>query len=210
MLGSSCSFSAEPAGARRSSTTDIWIARTAEDLQSPHRFTYHMLEWAQQRGRWIVPDVGYYDEGYGKDQQWFIGGGPEFFSKHLNYTQEIYIFQEAGPAARNQRGLWLWTVFNLSYGRHFLNETVLYPTLPLNKAQGWAFDLDRSKSEWIIGQHWKVGGGDSFSCTSRCTNKPFFTITRKTRIGGEYEFWLQKVPAGAQVQLRWLLVRKEQ
>jgi len=203
------SLAAEPTSAPRAPTTNIFLARTAEDLQSPHRFTYHMFEWAQQRGRWIAPDIGYYDDGYGNDQQWFAGGGPEFFSKHVDYTQEIYVFQEAGPEARNQRGIWLWTVFNLRFGRHLLNETVFYPTLPLNKSQNWAFDLDRSKSEWTLGQHWKLGGGDSATCARTCTNRPFFATTRKTSTG-DYEFWLQRIPAGAQVQFRWLLVRKEQ
>lgn len=202
-------FSDEPAQPSHTPTADIFIARTAESLQSPHRFTYHMFEWAQQRGRWILPDIGYYDNGYGKDQQWFLGGGPEFFSKHVNYTQEFYVFQEAGPEAHNQRGLWLWTVFNLSAGKRLMNETVFYPTLPLNKAQGWAFDLDRSKTEWLVDPHWKLGGGDSASCSSACKHRPFFAVTRKTDFGGDYEFWLQRIPAGAQVQFRWQLVRKE-
>ena len=29
------------------------------------------------RGRWIFPDVGYYDTGYGKEHIWFTGAGAD-------------------------------------------------------------------------------------------------------------------------------------
>ncbi len=88
---------------------DIYVLRMGEQLQSPHVVTYRVVEWEQMRGRWILPDVGYYDTGYGKDQLWFAGGGADVIhSKHVDWAQELYVLQEAGPESRNKRFLWLW------------------------------------------------------------------------------------------------------
>jgi hypothetical protein len=42
-----------------------------------------------------------------------------------------------------------------------------------------------------VGQHWG--------------NKPFLTTTFSTKEGA-VEFWLQKIPAGAQIEIRYVLV----
>ena len=61
-------------------------------------------------------DIGYYDTGYAKNQIWFTGaGGDIFHSKHLDWEQELYVSQEAGPESTNKRSLWVWPVFDARF-----------------------------------------------------------------------------------------------
>jgi hypothetical protein len=185
--------------------------RMGEQLQSPHIVTYRVAEWEQMRGRWILPDIGYYDTGYGKDQIWFAGGGADLLhSKHVDWEQEIYALQEAGPESHNKRFLWLWPVLDFRFRPRLTAQVVPYPTLPLNRAQGWGFDVDRAKIEWAATSHWQAGVGYSggFTPSSSCQHSPFLTVTRATRVGN-FEMWLQRISGGAQVQLRYTLVHAE-
>ena len=195
----------------RRPVVNIYVLRMAEQLQSPHIVTYRVAEWEQMRGRWILPDVGYYDTGYGKDQLWFAGGGADVLhSKHVDWEQELYVLQEAGPESRNKRFLWLWPVLDFRFRPRLTGELVAYPTIPLNHAQGWGYDVDRSKIEWAGNSHWKAGVGYSGGLTtsSSCQHSPFLTVTRASR-AGNFEVWLQRISGGAQVQLRYTLVREE-
>jgi hypothetical protein len=188
---------------------NIYLARGGEQLTSPHVVTYRMFEWSQMRGKWILPDIGYYDNGNGKDQIWFAGGGADFVRrKHFTWEQEIYLTQEAGEEAHNQRSLWGWTVLDFRLKHRLSGEAVGYPTVPLDRAQGWGYDIDRAKLERAAGRHWLAGVGYAGGLCSGDTwqSKPFVTVTRKTR-AGNFEFWLQSIPGGRQVQFRYLLIR---
>lgn len=68
-------------------------------------------------------------------------------------------------------------------------------------------DVDRAKIEWLATPHWMAGAGYSggIDDARRWQNKPFMTVTRKTRAGA-FEFWLQRLPAGGQVQARYMFV----
>ena len=139
---------------------DIYVLRTAEQLQAPHVITYRVAEWAQMHGRWILPDIGYYDTGYAKNQIWFTGaGGDIFHSKHLDWEQELYVSQEAGPESTNKRSLWVWPVFDARFRPRLTGQFVAYPTIPLDRAQRSSFDVDRTKIEWAATYHWKAGAG---------------------------------------------------
>ncbi|MGA2216635.1 MAG: hypothetical protein ABSG51_01015 [Terracidiphilus sp.] len=202
---------AQPQSDTRHPVVNIYVLRAAEQLQSPHVITYRVAEWEQMRGRWILPDVGYYDSGYGKDQLWLAGGGANVLhSKHLDWDQELYILQEAGPESTNKRFLWLWPVLNFRFRPRLTAQIAPYPTLPLNRAQGWSFDIDRAKIEWAATSQWKAGAGyaGGLTASSSCLHRPFLTVTRSTR-AGSFEEWLQYIPGGAQVQLRYTLVRGE-
>jgi hypothetical protein len=195
----------------RNPVVNMYVLRMGEQLQSPHIVTYRVAEWEQMRGRWILPDVGYYDTGYGKDQIWFAGGGADVLhSKHVDWEQEIYALQEAGPESTNKRFLWLWPVLDFRFRPRLTGEFVAYPTLPLNRAQGWGYDVDRAKIEWASTSHWKAGVGyaGGFTASSTCQHSPFLTVTRLTR-AGNFEMWLQRISGGAQVQLRYTLVHEE-
>jgi hypothetical protein len=193
-------------------TSDIWVLRGSLALQSPHRAGYRLFEWAQQRGRWIAPDVGYYDDGYWGYQLWFIGAGGEVVHRpHMVWTEELYANQAAGRGTRNERSFWFWTVFDFKLRPGLTAQAVGYPTLPLNKAQDWGLDIDRAKLEWEVRPHWLIGPGyaaTTFDRDSSWENHPFVTVTRKAR-SGDYEIWFQRIPNGAQVQLRYQLVRDE-
>lgn len=188
---------------------DIYIVRSGESLQSPHVVTYKVLEWTELRGRWIFPDVGYFDNGYGKDQVWFAGAGLDVVhTRHVDWSQELYVTQEAGPDSTNKRSLWIWPVVDMHFGTRVFGQVAAYPTIPLNDAQRWGADVDRAKLEWAASTHWLVGGGYSGGICgdSSWHSNPFITATRRTR-AGNVEFWLQRITGGAQVQVRYVLVK---
>jgi hypothetical protein len=198
---------AEPA-APSQPPLSIYIVRTGEQLQAPHVLTYRLVEYAQMRGRWIYPDVGYYDAGHGDDRQWFVGAGPEMFhGERATWTQEIYFSQEMGSAAHNQRTLWIWPVLDLRFTPRLTSQTALIDTVPLNQAARWGFEVDRSKLEYALRPHWQAGAGYSASiCAGNAwQNKPFLTTTVTNRAGA-WEFWLQRMPGGGQLQVRYGLV----
>lgn len=209
LLTSSALHAAEPADPHP--VSNVLIVRTAEQLHAPHVISYRLVEWAQVRRRWIVPDVGYYDTGYGKDQLWFVGAGAEVIHRpRFTWTQELYIAQESGPESHNGRALWIWPVLDMRLRPKLVGQAVAYPTIPLNGSQRWGFDVDRAKAEWIASPHWLAGAGYSAHiCANRSwENEPFLTATRKTR-AGDFEFWLQRLPKGAQIQVRYLFVQSE-
>lgn len=190
---------------------NIYIIRTAEQLQAPHVITYRVFEWTQERGRWIVPDFGYYDTGYGKEQIWFAGAGAKLVhSRQVDWEQELYVSQEAGPDSENKRSLWIWPVVNMRFPARLSTQVAAYPTVPLNRAQRWGYDVDRAKLERTLSSKWSVGVGYAGGiCDSRTwQSKPFLTATRRSRLGN-FELWLQSIPGGSQAQVRYLLVRGE-
>jgi hypothetical protein len=184
----------------------IYIARTGQQLQAPHVPTYHMVEFAQMRGRWIFPDVGYYDGGHSNDRQWFAGAGAELYhGEHVTFSQELYVTQEEGSAARNQRAMWVWPVLDLRFTPRLTSQAVVYPTVPLDRSAQWAFDVDRAKLEYAFRPHFQAGAGYN-SCKSAgnpWVSRPFLTTTLTNRTGA-WEFWLERMPGGAQIQLRYL------
>ena len=205
LLLPACSWAAE----KGSPVANIYILRTAEQLQGPHIVTYRVFEWTQERGRWIVPDFGYFDTGYGKEQIWFAGAGAKLVhSRRVDWEQELYVSREAGPESKNRRSLWIWPVVEMRFPARLSAQIATYPTVPLNRAQRWGVDVDRAKLERALGPHWKVGAGYAGGiCDTRTwQSKPFLTTTRRTR-HGDLEVWLQSIPGGSQAQVRYLLVK---
>ncbi len=210
-----CDLSGEAGPGRESDArrpvVDIYVARAAEQIQAPHVVTYRVAEWVQMRGRWIYPDIGYYDTGYGKDQIWFAGAGGDIVrSKRIDWEQEIYISQEAGPESANKRSLGIWPVLDVRVRPRLTGELDTYPTIPLDRAQRWGWDVDRMKLEWAANSHWRGGPGYAGGlCASRSwQHEPFLTVTRTTRLGS-VEVWLERIHGGAHVQLRYYLVHEE-
>ena len=197
-----------PAAAQQP-VADIFILRSAEQLQSPHVVTYRVFEWTETRGRWIFPDFGYYDSGYGKDQIWFTGAGMDLIhTPRFDWSQEIYFSQEAGPQSTNKRSLWLWPVIDAQWSPRLHAQIAAYPVIPLDAAEHKGVDVDRAKLEWSFHSHWLAGAGYSGGKCDNPTwqNEPFLTVTRKTH-GGNFEFWLQRIHGGAQAQVRYILVK---
>jgi hypothetical protein len=187
-----------------------YVFRTGEQLQGPHVLTYRLLEYAQTRGRWTFPDMGYYDTGNLSTQLWFIGTGADVVrTRHFAWNQTIYVAQESGSAASNQRTIRLWPVLDFTLTRHLTGQAVVFPILPIDHSAKAGFGVDRAKLEVAASSHLRFGAGYNASkCTgSPIENDPFGTITVTNRAGA-WEFWLQHMAGGGQVQLRYVLVRK--
>jgi hypothetical protein len=188
----------------------IYVLRTGESLQGPHVTTYRLFEYAQQRGRWILPDVGYYDTGRLSEQLWLAGGGAELArGRHALWTEELYAVQEAGSATHNQRSLMVWTQFDFHFKPRLTGQVIVYPTVPLDRSARWGFDTDRAKLEFKLHRKLLIGPGyNSTACGGGSwQNRPFLTTTLLSR-SGNYEFWVERTPGGAQIQVRYQLVRK--
>jgi hypothetical protein len=186
--------------------TYIYIARTGMQFQAPHVWTYHLLEYAEQRGRWIIPDLGVYD--CGNYRELFIGGGPVYHhGKIATLTQELFFAQDTGAAAHGARYLWIWPVTDFQFTPRLSAEAVVVPCLPLNRAARIQYDFDRAKLEYALDRRFTLGGGYSASkyASDAWLSKPFLTTTVSSRLGA-FEFWLQKTPGGGQIQMRYQLV----
>ena len=193
-------------------TTDpvvtTYLVRTGEQFQAPHVLTYRMVEWEQQRGRWTLPDLGGYQSSGTEEKLLFFGAGVDLHpGKKALLTQEAYFVQSAGPGSRGARSFWIWPILDLNFTPRLSAEAVAYPTIPLNRAAQPGFDIDRTKVEFMARPKLTVGAGYS---SSKCQgnawqNKPFLTATVLTR-PGSFEFWLQRIPGGGQLQMRYKLV----
>lgn len=209
---STCAAQSGDAHPNRLPVTDVVVLRTALATQQPFRTNYRLIEWNQQRGRWLLPDIGYYDNGYFGHQLWFGGGGAELLHRpHMVWTEELYANQAAGKGTHNERMFWFWTVFDFKLRPGLTAQLVGYPTLPLNHAQDWGMDIDRGKLEWEFKHGWKIGPGyaaTSFTDQGAWESRPFLTMTHNSG-HNTYEVWAEKIAGGAQIQLRYMLVRDE-
>jgi hypothetical protein len=199
---------AAPAGdAADTPTKSFFMARTGESLGEPYVAKIHYLEFFQVRGKWIVPDVGYVDFGHGNYREFFIGGGRTLYeSRYASWDQELLYVQAAGSAAGSAKYLQPWSMLRVHFTPKFSNETVYFAYLPLNTAAGIHQVLERCKFEYAVKKHWKIGAGyaGGYVPGGPWLNKPLVTTTVSTKAGA-FEVWLQKIPGGAQVELRYAL-----
>jgi len=188
-------------------TQTIVVVRTGEQLQAPQVLTFRLTEFVQQRGRWILPDIGYYDTGRFNEQLWLVGGGAEIWHRrHAVWSEELYAMQEAGASTHNQRTLMVWTQLDFHLTPRLTGQAIVYPSVPLDRAARWGFDTDRAKLEYQLTRSLRIGPGySSTDCGgSSWQNRPFLTTTVSTR-SGSYEFWLERMAGGTQVQFRYQL-----
>jgi hypothetical protein len=208
-LGCTLAGSAQEAASRDEPVVTTYLLRTGEQFQAPHVLTYRMVEWEQQRGRWTYPDLGAYQASGGELKLLFVGAGVDLHpGKKALLTQEVYFMQEAGPGSRGARSLWIWPILDLNFTPRLSAEAVAYPTIPLDRASHPGFDVDRAKVEYATRLNLIVGAGYS---ASKCEgaawqNKPFLTTTFLSH-SNSFEFWLQRIPGGGQLQVRYKLVR---
>jgi hypothetical protein len=202
------SASADPRpnpGPSTPSVLSSYTARTGEQFQAPHILTYGLVEYSQQRGRWIFPDIGVYAEAHSDGQLIFAGVGGEFHpSRRATLTQIVYYSQDTD--SHHARMIWLWPVLDLRFTPRLSAEAVAYPTIPLNKAATAGFDIDRVKLEYALNRRLTVGPGYSASICDGGSwqNKPFGTTTLNTRLGS-FEFWVERIHGGGQLQMRYQL-----
>ena len=196
------------ADATSNPTTTIVLARTGVRLDEPHVGTYHYLEIIQSRGSWIYPDIGYIDFATNTYREVFVGGGRALLdNKRVTLIEEPFFDRAFGPAARGASYLMPWTMLQVRFTPKFNNETVYFLYLPLNDSARIQHVLERSKFEYALKKSLKAGigyGAYKFGDTD-WDHRPFATTTISTGAGA-FEFWLQKMPGGAQVQFRYMLV----
>jgi hypothetical protein len=189
-----------------SPVTSIFLARTGQNLQAPYTGTYHAIELFQVRGKWIYPDVGYVDCATNTYREFFMGGGRTLASgKKATLVGEGYFIQDAGPDAKNARYLWANPILDVLFAPKLAWETSYFTYIPLNHSAYFQQMIERSKLEYAIARSVTAGGGYSAyeKPGDSWKNQPFGTVTFKTR-AGSMEFWIQRMPQGAQVQARYL------
>jgi hypothetical protein len=202
------SFAQDPPPDGSKPTETLFFARTGESLIGPYTATIHYLEFLQVRNNWIVPDVGYIDFGHGNYREWYIGGGRTLVdNKYASFEQELLYVGTAGSAAGGAKYLQPWSMLRVRFTPKFTNETSYFLYLPINDAGKFHHVLERAKFEYRIQPRWKIGAGYAGVQLPGATwiNKPLLTTTISTKAGA-FEFWLQRIPGGAQVEVRYALV----
>ncbi len=190
-----------------SAATTILVGRAAMRTDSPHASTYHLAEFMQLRGGWVYPDIGYVDFGHGNYRELWIGAGRTLVaSERASFTAEMFFAQALGAAARSACYLQPWTLLSIRPTSRITSETSYFAYLPLNEPARVQHVLERSKLEYRLNRRWKLGSGYAGYKygDSPWQNKPFVTGTFSTS-AGSLEIWFQKVPSGAQIQLRMVL-----
>jgi hypothetical protein len=174
---------------------------------------YGYAEWFQIRGtkhpKWsvILPDVGmiFFDDIQGY-RELFVGAGLEVqVTKALTLDHEAYYDQATGPAAHGKAYYQPWTRVGYDFPHHVISETVAFPYIPLNGGHT-QFVLERAKLEYTGFNRFNFGGGigmfQEFGLTD-LQDKPFVTVTVKTKQYGNFEFWIQAMPGDTfQIQYR--------
>lgn len=200
-----CQDAAPDENSTPSPTTTLFFARTGQSLTEPYIGTIHYAEFLQIRNRWIYPDIGYVDFAHGNYREFFIGGGRTLIeNKFAEWEQEVEFVQATGPAAGSARYLQPWSMLRLRFVPRLSSEIVYFSYLPLNKTAGFHQVIERAKTEYRIQKHWKIGAGYAGADIpgGPWINKPFLTTTISSA-AGDFEFWLQKIPSGAQIELRY-------
>jgi hypothetical protein len=189
-------------------TKTFFMARTGESLSRPYIGTIHYLEFFQIRKKWIYPDIGFVDFAHGNYHEFFIGGGRTLYDgKFATWDQELLYVQATGAAAASARYLQPWSMLRVRFAPKLTNETVYFAYFPLNDSAHIHHVIERAKFEYAVKKRWKIGAGYAGVKFAGVpwVNKPFLTTTISTKAGA-FEFWLQRIPAGEQVEVRYALV----
>ena len=188
-------------------TTSFLMARTGVRTDAPLVGTYRYLEFFQARGDWVLPDFGALDFYHDTYREFFLGAGRTLYhSTAVTWVEELYFAQATGSLAQSARYLWPWTMVDVRFMSQLTGEVVYFPYVPLNRSAHFQHVLERAKVEYAPNRVWKLGAGyGAYQYRGQpWQNKPFVTTTLSTNVGS-FEFWLQKMPGGAQVQLRYQL-----
>jgi hypothetical protein len=173
--------------------------------------TYHYLELQQQRGRLIFPDFVYIDFSKSDYREAWAGAGLKTFqAKHVTLMNGGYFDAALGRAANGATYLLPWAYATYQLTQRIGGEAYYLVYLPLNNAGTTQHVLERAKLERDFG-HFKLGGGYAGyeSTSTPWQNRPFLTTTFKTARLGDFELWLQRLPANnAQLQIRYILTHR--
>ena len=115
-------------------------------------------------------------------------------------------FQVIRPVTAQALNLDL-SVLRVRFTPKLTNETVYFAYFPLNDSAHIHHVFERVKFEYALKKRWKAGvgyAGVKFPGVP-WVNKPLITTTISTRAGA-FEFWLQRIPGGEQVEIRYALI----
>jgi hypothetical protein len=190
-------------------TATIVLARWGERAESPAINTYHFAEVFQVRHRWVFPDIGYVDFGHNNYREFFAGGGYTFVQgKRVTAVGELLYEQALGPSTHGDRWLVPWTLLQYRITPKLGGEASYFAYAPLSSTAIVQHVLERSKLEYRVKSHWKIGVGyaGKKAKNNPWQNKPFLTTTFITK-EGDLEFWLQRLPRDIlQVEFRYKLI----
>lgn len=184
------------------------VARTGITTDAPHVGTYRYLQFFHTEGDWVLPDVGALDFFHSDYRELFIGAGRTLYNGNsVTWIEEVYFAQAVGSLAGRARYLWPWTLVDVRFTPRLASEVVYFPYVPLNHSAHGQHVLERAKLEFAPSKAWKFGAGyGAYQYSGQAwQNKPFVTTTATTSVGS-FELWLQKMPNGGQVQVRYQLV----
>jgi len=200
---------AQDQAAAEHKTATIVMGRWGEKAEASGINNYHFAEVFQVRRRWIYPDIGYVDFGHNNYREFFVGGGYEVLKgKHISAAAELLYEQATGPFTHNDRWLVPWTIMQFHITPRLGGEASYFAYAPLTSTAIVQHVLERSKLEYRVKSHWKIGAGYAGKKTENTPwqNKPFLTTTFITK-AGDFEFWLQRLPQNIlQIQVRYKLI----
>jgi hypothetical protein len=204
-----CAQEPAPAAVNPASPTlTFFLARTGQQLNSSFANSFHYLEFFQVRHRWIYPDIGYVDFGHSSYREFFIGGGRTIIeNKRASLDLELLYVRSFGSVSGNADYMQPFTVLRLYFTPKVTSEAEYFAYLPMNGTGHFHNVLERMKLEYAVKKPWKIGAGYAGRdiLTNQWQSRPFITTTISTKAGA-FEFWLQRIPSGAQVELRYRLV----
>lgn len=171
--------------------------------------TFHFAEmWQTHRGKYIYPDIGYFDGGrYGYWETFFGGGVVSHNSKHFTLVNIGYLDRAHGSKSDHALCFLPWTLVGYRITKRVSGETVYFPYLPLNKSARLQHVLDYSKVEYDFGKI-KLGGGyAAYQYGEKpWEHKPFLITTFKTNFAGNIQLWVQRI-AGNRIQAQVRVVK---
>jgi len=168
---------------------------------------YNYAEAYQERGAWVVPDVGYIDFGRPDTYREVFGGGgiTAYADSNFVWVQELLVDKATGRLSGGALSLISFTAMSYKLTRTLSASTVVFPYIPLNRSARKQIVLENAKMEYDLGPA-KVGAGYGAYryCNLEWQNKPFLTTTLKGGRYGDFELWLQHLPhTTGQLQLRY-------
>ena len=195
--------SAVPAQAQAPET--LLLLRTATD-----RGAYHLAEIVHERGRIIPLDVGYidFDNPTLYREMWIGGGGVPFDGPKGFLITEGLLARAFGEHANGALYFQPYFLGVYRVAPRVPFEASYFAYVPLNDAGTAQHLLERAKLEYGFARV-KVGAGYSAYKFGDVAwhHKPFITATLKAGGLGNFEVWLQRVPADQlAVQFRYAKV----
>ncbi|MBI2607937.1 MAG: hypothetical protein HYW51_03885 [Candidatus Doudnabacteria bacterium] len=171
--------------------------------------TYRLLEVYQTRGNTVAWDLGYIDFGSDVYRELYVGAGRVLTpAKRMALVAETYFVQAISPGTSERYVQpFVLGLFQLTERVSAQANYLLY--VPINKIARIQHVLDRAKLEYDFGRFKAGAGYAAYKFGDQAwEHKPFVTGTVKFNQAGSVELWFQKLPAGSQVRVNYVVSRR--